>query len=196
MDDMVVRAMRKWPAVPEVFGWLRLDRRGRWLVKSAEGGFERIGHPAVVDFIQRNYEPDTRGRWFFQNGPQRVYVALDYTPWIYRLGDRGEDLVTHTGRASGPLKALLADEAGALLVLAEAGIGVMDDRDVPALLNIMAREDPGDGSLDALLEGSATTAQLSLLGQRVPVRTVKSENVACRFGFVPEPSPPPGQAAC
>ncbi|MBP6280161.1 MAG: DUF2946 family protein, partial [Rhodocyclaceae bacterium] len=33
MDDAVVRALAKWPDVPDVFGWLRLDKRGQWRLK-------------------------------------------------------------------------------------------------------------------------------------------------------------------
>jgi hypothetical protein len=33
-----------------------------------------------VNFIQRNYDHDAQGQWFFQNGPQRVYVELEATP--------------------------------------------------------------------------------------------------------------------
>jgi len=28
VDDIVLQAMTKWPDVPNVYGWLRLDRRG------------------------------------------------------------------------------------------------------------------------------------------------------------------------
>ena len=63
MDDIVLRAMQKWPDVPNVFGWLRLDRRGNWLVKSRSGEFGRIANFAVCEFIGRNYAADERGRW-------------------------------------------------------------------------------------------------------------------------------------
>jgi hypothetical protein len=43
-----------------------------------------IKHPALNAFIARNYEADSDGRWFFQNGPQRVYVDLAYTPFVVR----------------------------------------------------------------------------------------------------------------
>ena len=103
MDQIVARAMQKWPNVPDVYGWLRLDRRGNWWLKSgqAPGGpvFERIGNPAVVEFIGRNYAHDASGRWFFQNGPQRVFVSLDYLPLVYRLEHAA--LVAHTGAAAG-----------------------------------------------------------------------------------------------
>ena len=77
MDDTVMRAMAKWPNVPNAYGWLALDARGRWLLKG-----ERIGNAGVVEFIGRNYAPDDRGRWFFQNGPQRVFVTIEIAPWI------------------------------------------------------------------------------------------------------------------
>ncbi|HEX4329053.1 MAG TPA: DUF2946 family protein, partial [Burkholderiales bacterium] len=79
MDDIVAQAMRKWPNVPDVYNWLRLDERGRWRVRARDyentGRFETIGNPAVVEFIGRNYQPDDQGRWYFQNGPQRVFVG-------------------------------------------------------------------------------------------------------------------------
>jgi len=95
MDEIVLRALLKWPNVPSVYGWLRLDRRGRWSIRmpsvpTAPGAadaaprFERIVNPAMIEFIGRNYTRDAEGRYFFQNGPQRVFVTLEYTPWIYR----------------------------------------------------------------------------------------------------------------
>ena len=33
MDEIVLRSMLKWPNVPSVYGWLRLDRRGQWLIR-------------------------------------------------------------------------------------------------------------------------------------------------------------------
>src|SRR5262245_10851898 len=79
MDDAVVRAMAKWPNVPNVYGWLNLDRRGNWMIKG-----DRIANEGVTAFIGRNYAPDEQGRWYFQNGPQRVFVTLDYTPFVIR----------------------------------------------------------------------------------------------------------------
>ncbi len=97
MDEIVSRSMLKWPDVPAVYGWLSLDRRGNWAIKTAGGRFERIANAAVREFIGRNYAADAGGRWYFQNGPQRVFVALDYTPWVYRLADAGEGILAHTG---------------------------------------------------------------------------------------------------
>src|ERR1700693_3246190 len=73
MDEVVLRAIQKWPNVPSVYGWLSLDRRGNWSIKG-----EHIANPAIASFIGRNYARDEKGRWYFQNGPQRVFVTLVY----------------------------------------------------------------------------------------------------------------------
>ena len=65
MDEIVQRAIAKWPNVPAVFGWLSLDGRGNWAIKG-----ERVHNKVITDFIGRNYGCDSDGRWFFQNGPQ------------------------------------------------------------------------------------------------------------------------------
>jgi Protein of unknown function (DUF2946) len=122
MDDIVMRSMAKWPDVPDVYGWLSLDRRGNWLLKG-----ERIGNQALRDFISRNYNSDSKGRWYFQNGPQRVFVSLAYTPLVIHF--EGHRLVDHCGRLFQPGQAYLDDE-GSVLMLGAAGAGLLDDRDL------------------------------------------------------------------
>jgi len=93
MDDLVRQAMAKWPHVPDCYGWLGLDSRGQWHMRDdrvqALGSFQSglagakgsvLRHEKLIDFIHRNYEADAQGRWYFQNGPQRVYVELETTP--------------------------------------------------------------------------------------------------------------------
>jgi hypothetical protein len=131
VDEIVARSLAKWPDVPAVYGWLSLDRRGNWLIRSAHGAtprFERIGNPALREFIGRNYDADERGCWFFQNGPQRVFVALAYTPLVVHF--EGEGLVDHCGRpyaGDTPYQ----DEEGSVLIAARGkGIALLDDRDL------------------------------------------------------------------
>ncbi len=124
MDETVLRSMAKWPDVPDVYGWLSLDRRGNWLIKN-----EKIGNRALREFIGRNYQPDARGCWYFQNGPQRVFVALAYTPLVLHF--EGEALFDHRGRPFLPEQAFL-DEEGSVLMLGSQGIGLLDDRDLAA----------------------------------------------------------------
>jgi Protein of unknown function (DUF2946) len=122
MDEIVARSLAKWPNVPAVYGWLDLDRRGNWLIKG-----ERIGNVALREFIARNYAADPQGRWFFQNGPQRVYVRLAYTPFVVHYD--GEQLVDHCGRPF-PSSRVFQDEEGSVLIGGERGIALLDDRDL------------------------------------------------------------------
>jgi DUF2946 family protein len=131
MDEIVVRSLAKWPNVPAVYGWLDLDRRGNWLIKG-----ERIGNLALREFIARNYAVDARGCWFFQNGPQRVFVRLAYTPFVMHY--QGEALFDHCGRPIEALETLLDDE-GSVLVLGAHGIGLLDDRDLERYAEIGER---------------------------------------------------------
>ena len=121
MDDIVKAAIAKWPNVPAVFGWLSLNGRGNWRIKD-----DPIENEAINEFIGRNYMNDGCGNWFFQNGPQRVYVSLEIAPWIYRL-DEFQRLATHTGAHPRELRQAFADENGRLYFETELGPGVLDD---------------------------------------------------------------------
>lgn len=188
MDDYVIRAMAKWPDVPAVYGWLSLDRRGDWRIKG-----ERLGHRKAVAFIDRNYATDGAGCWFFQNGPQRVYVSLEYTPWVYRLST-SDKLNTHTGAGVESIEGVFLDDQGNLLLNTAKGIGLMDDRDLDAF----------SGHLD-LIKGGATAERveaavtetqagrpgdlvLNWRGRSWGVGHVKRAAVAARFGFNPNPN--------
>ena len=124
MDDAVLRSLAKWPNLPDVYGWLSLDRRGNWLLRN-----ERIGNLALREFIARNYQPDARGCWYFQNGPQRVFVALAYAPLV--LHYEGAALFDHCGRLFRCERAFL-DEEGSVLMQGNSGFGLLDDRDLAA----------------------------------------------------------------
>jgi len=180
MDEIVVRGMAKWPNVPAVYGWLSLDRRGNWLIKG-----ERIPNPLVTEFIGRNYARDARGCWYFQNGPQRVFVALRYTPWVWRLDDAARHLVSHTGARPGAIRSAFVDESGALLLQTALGIGIVCDRDLAAVA--------GDVP-ESVARGEA--ADCTVLGARVRIAPIRAAEVAARFGFVPRPAPAPGEPEC
>jgi hypothetical protein len=122
MDEIVLRSLAKWPNVPDVYGWLSLDRRGNWLIKN-----EKIGNVALREFISRNYQPDARGCWYFQNGPQRVFVKLAYAPLVVHF--EGEALLDQCGRPFSPQEAF-TDEEGSVLFSGEPGAALLDDRDL------------------------------------------------------------------
>jgi hypothetical protein len=182
--------------VPAVYGWLSLDRRGDWLIKTAGGRFERIANAAVREFIGRNYAADAEGRWYFQNGPQRVFVALDYTPWVYRLADAGEGVLAHTGTVPRVLEAVFLDDAGALLLETEIGIGVLLDRDLPTVLERMSDSHGNDAErlIESILQGA--DAQVMLQGKNLPISSIRSADVPRRFGFVQRPAPRAGDPEC
>jgi hypothetical protein len=137
MDDIVKQALAKWPHVPHCYGWLGLDARGNWYMRddrtqalgpfvSAKGSLLR--HDKLIEFIHRNYDHDDAGQWFFQNGPQRVYVELEAAPWIWRVGD-DFSVRSHTGVAVEP-GACLLDEEGKLYLAAPVGLGLIHTQDV------------------------------------------------------------------
>ena len=137
MDDIVRQAMAKWPNVPHCYGWLGLDERGNWYMRDdrvqAAGPFAQakgslLRHEKLIDFIQRNYARDDAGQWFFQNGPQRVYVELQATPWIWRVAADGS-VAGHTGQAART-KACFVDEAGRVYLDTDLGFGLVHTQDM------------------------------------------------------------------
>lgn len=201
MDEIVLRAIAKWPNVPAVYGWLRLDRRGDWWIKD-----QRVHNPAITAFIGRNYAHDDKGRWFFQNGPQRVFVTLAYAPFVYRVaGAEGGpvELEAHTGRAVGTVSSAWIDEDGALMLETELGIGVVHDRDLARLLPLFIDangralpEDVLDELMELTQQGRSAPLWLKLRDTALSVGTVRASEVPARFGYVPDPEPPAGEEQC
>lgn len=174
-------AMVKWPAVPACYGWLSLNRRGCWLLKG-----EVISHQGLIHFINSHYAGDASGNWVFQNGPQAVFVALDYTPFVWRLEAEGR-LIAHTGAAMGPVKAVFLDDEGSALLEAGLGIGVLDDRDLPAFLAACRKAD-GEPAEEADLLATMAGC-LGAFWEGLPVQAVKRRDIPQRFGFRPVPAP-------
>ena len=198
MDDIVKAAILKWPNVPHCYGWLALDARGDWYLRDgptqAAGPFPQlkgslIEHSKLKDFIQRNYASDERGAWFFQNGPQRVYLQLELTPWVLGVRHRnaeelaGEDagtgagsgaaevcdfeVQTHTGQDVLAVRSCWLDEHGRLYLLTDMGLGVVRSMDM-------------DAAADAVSAGVWGEPQ-----------DVLWADMPARFGFVREPVPAP-----
>lgn len=181
MDDIVKAAIKKWPNVPNCFDWLGLDARGDWYLRDAAtqaaGPFprskgSRVTHDKLREFIQRNYEHDAQGAWFFQNGPQRVYVALELSPLVICVrrqsgeGAAATDFVieAHTGWPVTEVRSCWLDEAGRLYLDTEHGFGVVRSLDM-------------DAAADAI----------EALGW--DPREVQAAELPARFGFVLRPQP-------
>ena len=141
MDDLVKQAMAKWPNVPDCYGWLGLDERGHWYLRDdaaqAAGSFQSgvpgskgslLKHDKLIDFIHRNYAPDSQGSWFFQNGPQRVYVELAVTPLVWRLSNDFQ-LMAQTGQVA-EATACYTDDLGRVFFNSPMGFGLLHTLDV------------------------------------------------------------------
>lgn len=174
-------AIAKWPNAPACYDWLALDRRGDWRLQG-----ERVTHRGLIEFMNRQYGSDEAGRWFVQNGPQRVYVDLACTPWIYRRD--GDAFLSHTGLPAGSVAALHLDADGNLLIDAELGIGLLDDRELAALLD-ECRDGTGQAATEAAFERllAGRPAEVFWRGHRLrPLSTVDRKK---RFKFESRPRP-------
>jgi hypothetical protein len=189
MDDIVKAAIAKWPNVPAVYGWLQLTARGEWKIKG-----EPLDNEKICEFIGRNYTNDGCGNWFFQNGPQRVFVTIEATPIIYRLDEFGR-LQAHTGAYPRELRAAFADPAGRLFLETELGPGLVDSGDTVKFAErlvdasgrkldeaTLARFNAGHGEAFLQTHGLHVEREESIAIQRVP-----SDGWPDTFGFVATP---------
>ena len=177
MDDIVKAALKKWPNVPDCYGWLALDARGDWYMRDdriqAAGPFpqikgSRVEHEKLREFIERNYLCDASGQWCFQNGPQRVYVELEAAPWVWRLTPvegNAPHVTSHTGLPA-QLSEVLLDEAGRLFLATDLGLGLVHTLDM--------------GWAAEAVESGRWTAQEAVFDQ-----------LAARFNYVLKPTPSP-----
>ena len=199
MDDIVKAALAKWPNVPDCTGWLLLDRRGQWRMRD-EGAQARgelgtpIRHAALIGFIERNYECDDSGCWFFQNGPQRVYVELAYTPWVVRLAlpsasasaDKPTpdtpDVPTLTDQTAAPFEptVVLVDDEGSVLFADGSDrrrVAVLHEHDLDLFAQLATLDATG-------LTGSFAWRD----GKPIAIEAVRRADVPGRFGFVASPA--------
>lgn len=173
MDDIVRQAIAKWPNVPDCYGWLGLDARGDWYLRDdaaqaagvfAGGNAQSKGsvlrHVQLLAFIGRNYDCDARGCWFFQNGPQRVYVELAAAPWIWRLAP-DLSIASHTGVAA-QFQECLVDASGRVFLATDLGLGLVHTLDVDLVATAVEQ---------AVWETHA----------------VRAEDLPARYGFVVSP---------
>lgn len=197
MDEIVRQAMAKWPNVPHCYGWLALDARGAFRMRDEaaqanHASGDVIRHPALLSFIYRNYLQDERGCWYFQNGPQRVYVELEATPFIART-DPAHGFVTHDGQPLVGITRAWMTEEGRLVLRSAGQLAMVDDRDLADCLGMLRM----DGHLIediVLMDWLATPAgqphgnlQLALGDVLLPVQPLPASSLQ-QLGFVAHPS--------
>ena len=138
MDEIVLQALAKWPNVPHCYGWLALDARGHWRMRDEQAQKhrlpgERIHHTALINFINRNYTSDAEGRWYFQNGPQRVYTSLEATPFIART-DPEHGYMLQTGEPLPDIQSVILTDDGSLIFQCSEIVAQLDDRDLASCI--------------------------------------------------------------
>ena len=193
MDDIVKQALAKWPDVPHCYGWLGLDARGHWRMRDAQAqqlglAGDKIEHTALKGFIARNYSHDGRGCWYFQNGPQRVYVNLEATPYIVRT-DPAQGLMLHTGVPLGRIDSAFMTEEGRLIVQSGEVVAQLDDRDGAQLFDLLESDGNtvDDDTLMAWLDGSNTLLVLRHGEQRVALQRIAKNAITTIFNFIRKP---------
>lgn len=213
MDEQVIAAMARWPDVPAVYGWLSLNASGQWRLHPAgnalqqpESTGEPITSPQILAFIDRNYGVDDLGQWYFQNGPQRVYVRLDAAPFIaHTVTDNATQrlrLRTHTGLDIRRLDALYLDDTGRVHAATDRGPALVAGRDLPALLEALSAFSPDGESMDVdvaltrCIESGETvmlggTGILGFPPAPIPLRFCPAAALESTLRFRRHPSPAP-----
>ena len=203
MDEQVLRSLINWPNVPDCYGWLALDRHGQWRMRDAFAQQNKlpgqvITHLALNEFISRNYVCDALGRYFFQNGPQRVYISLAATPWVARFtpSEMGLQLMTQCNSPIEPSLAL-SDESGNIYIVGLMHQTIYQHQDLAqfekqycqsvALLH--------DHDLDQFSELAKLTEEACSFGgswnwhgKLLPLEPIHSEELASRFAYVIQPN--------
>lgn len=206
MDQSVLDAVKRWPDVPAVFGWLSLTARGEWKLHplgdaQLGGAGQGISNTQILGFIGRNYASQVDGAWFFQNGPQRVYVRLDAAPLILRVDPSTQFITTHNGIPIRRISHWYCDETGQLFAQTDVGPGRVDDRDLQRIAEVLSASD-GRSLFDLYASfeesGTARSACVSLsdpekkyqaLTESAPLRFLKATDIPAALHFIPNPGP-------
>jgi hypothetical protein len=173
-------AIAKWSDVPACYDWLSLDRRGDWRLQG-----ERVTHSGLIAFINRQYGVDEAGCWFLQNGPQRVFVTLACTPWIFRR--EGDSFVSHTGQPAGAVRAAFLDDEGSLLLETILGIGLLDDRDLTHFLGECCDSD-GQAATETAFMALLEHGSAGIFWRHLPLEKIDAAELPGRYRFNPHPT--------
>jgi hypothetical protein len=202
MDKAVLDALARWPDVPAVYGWLSLSARGQWRLHPdgqaiLGGAGESIENKQILRFIDRNYTHDTEGRWFFQNGPQRVFVRIDAAPLVIAVDDAHGEFHSHNGHLIEKIDFWLIDNDGHLFIQSPTGAGQIVDKDLVRLVDTLLTVQ-GMSLLDWWSQSSQTETTIhdpqghfSACVQPVKLERLKDgQAVASRLGFIANPQAP------
>jgi len=193
VDKQVQLAMAKWPNVPHCYGWLGLDARGCWRMRdqrAQELGLlgSKIANITLRGFIDRNYLADEQGRYFFQNGPQRVYVELEATPYIAH-SDPQSGWVLHIGVALTSCDAVWMTPDGKLILRSGEYLAQIDDRDMASAMTQVCLHGQAASDEQVLdwLENPNDSMTFLMNGHAVPIKMSKLESLAQAHPYIKSP---------
>ena len=136
MDDIVKQALAKWPNVPDCYGWLGLDARGRWFMRDdaaqASGDFPQsrgswLRHEKLIDFIGRNYESDDEGDGSFRT--DRSGCTSSWSASVGLAGFAGLPPAVPY-RLADQCWGMSLDEEGRLYIASPQGLGLVHSQDM------------------------------------------------------------------
>ena len=195
MDAIVEQALAKWPNVPHCYGWLALDARGNWRMRNEHAQAhdlpgDKITQPALRDFINRNYSCDAHGRWYFQNGPQRVYVDLEVAPFIAHT-EPVPGFALQTGLNFFKIDAVWLSDQGRIFLQGDGKFALLDDRDLAqCVANLLLNDESvADEELIVWLEQRGASGALSLKYEKNKMRVnyLEDDTISERFKFIRAP---------
>jgi hypothetical protein len=137
------------------------------------------------------------GRYFFQNGPQRVFITLDATPWIARItpSENGLQLIT---QCQSPIEAsaALSDERGNIYILGKVNQLIYKQASTAQFCNedhltvaLLHDHDLDHFSQLAQLHEEACSfgGSWNWQGKELSLNPVHSSELADRFKFIAKP---------
>ena len=158
-----------------------------------------IEHLALKELITRNYACDSLGRYFFQNGPQRVFISLDATPWIARLIPSNEHLQLKTQCQSNiDPSAALSDENGNIYIVGLIERVMYQDIEKQQLnrekvLSVALLHDHDLDLFSELAklheEACSFGGSWNWHGKQLPLNPIHSKELSALFNFISKPGP-------
>jgi hypothetical protein len=123
VDDSTLSSIAKWPNVPYCYGWLLLDRRGSFRIRNEYAQKNQlqgdvIQHAGLCESIKKHICLDEHQQYFYQNGPQRVYITFAYSPYVARILPNQEHrwiLRNHLDQEITPTRCFLDEKGNVLL---------------------------------------------------------------------------------
>jgi hypothetical protein len=204
VDNSTLAAITKWPNVPNCYGWLSLDRRGNFRIRNEFAQANQlpgdvINHAGLNHSIKTHYCIDEKNQYFYQNGPQRVYINLSYCPFIVRFipSDNGAWILkNHLDQMIAPLRCFL-DEKGNILLESNVTITQVVDKPAVSFSTITHRtiallHDHDLGIFSSL--SNMDVANCGVIGvfhwnnKDVPIEPIMAKDIPREFNFIPQPS--------